>query len=621
MRRAVVAALASGALLCALPEAASAIGDLAITPTPTQRHFPVRSFLLTLPDKQALDAGDLDVTENGQPVRDLKVESSAIAGSAVILAIDTSNSMRGQPIKDAMEAAREFAVRRRVDQKLGIVFFNREPIVALEPTTDPARIDEVLSGVPVLAKGTRLYDGANASLELLDRTDSQVSGIVLLSDGADTSSRAQPPEVVAAAREQRVRLYAVGLRSDSYDAAGLQSLAETGAYTEAASSGDLREIFATLGRRFSSEYVLTYRSRAPLDTRVAVFVSIDEPQGSAATAYETPHLDLRVYKPQNASSSAWARPGAVVTVALIIAALLATALYIALRPRTRTVSERVESFATTEPRDIALDQRAPPVRVLVALERRLDRFSRWQRFKLDVELAKIRIPAIRLALITVTATATAMWLLGVLAGRPITALCFLLLPVAVRMYAGIRAHRVRRAFADQLPDNLQVLASALRAGHSFTGALSVMCEDAAEPSRSEYGRVVLDDQLGVAIEDSMKVVAERMDNADVGYIGLIATIQRESGGNTAEVLDRVTATVRERATLRRLIRTLTAQGRLGAWIVTLLPVCVIGFLTLVQPDYISPMLESPMGRIVLGIGVLSLGAGAWVLRRIVDIKV
>jgi tight adherence protein B len=87
------------------------------------------------------------------------------------------------------------------------------------------------------------------------------------------------------------------------------------------------------------------------------------------------------------------------------------------------------------------------------------------------------------------------------------------------------------------------------------------------------------------------------------------------------VLDRVTATVRERATLRRLIRTLTAQGRLGAWIVTLLPVCVIGFLTLVQPDYISPMLESPMGRIVLGIGVLSLGAGAWVLRRIVDIKV
>jgi tight adherence protein B len=126
--------------------------------------------------------------------------------------------------------------------------------------------------------------------------------------------------------------------------------------------------------------------------------------------------------------------------------------------------------------------------------------------------------------------------------------------------------KVRRAFEDQLPTNLQVLASALRAGHSFVGALSVVAADASEPAKREFMRTVADEQLGVPLEDSLREVARRMANDDLEQVAIVAELQRQSGGNMAEVLDRVVDTVRSRFDLRRMVRTLTAQGRMARWI-------------------------------------------------------
>jgi tight adherence protein B len=262
------------------------------------------------------------------------------------------------------------------------------------------------------------------------------------------------------------------------------------------------------------------------------------------------------------------------------------------------------------------------VAALVVADRRLERFRPWTTFKLDVELAGIGMPAIRIALMVVATAAGLAFLLGGPVGSPPAAVVVaLVLPVTARIMISARAARVRRRFADQLAENLQVLASALRAGHSFLGALSVMVTDASEPSRSEYQRVLAQEQFGVAIEESLSVVSERMRNDDVGYIGLIATLQQETGGNTAEVLDRVVHTIRERAELRRLVRTLTAQGRLGGWIVTGLPLALILLLSLVNPGYLDPMLDNTLGQVILAVAFMMVGAGALVIRRIVDIEV
>ena len=127
-----------------------------------------------------------------------------------------------------------------------------------------------------------------------------------------------------------------------------------------------------------------------------------------------------------------------------------------------------------------------------------------------------------------------------------------------------RADRRRFEFASQLPDNLQVLASALRAGHSLVSAMAVMAEDAAEPSRTEFKRVVAEERIGVPVDEAIAEVGRRMNSREVKQIALVSVVQAQTGGNTAEILDQVATNVRARFELKRLVRTLTAQGRVIA---------------------------------------------------------
>ena len=127
---------------------------------------------------------------------------------------------------------------------------------------------------------------------------------------------------------------------------------------------------------------------------------------------------------------------------------------------------------------------------------------------------------------------------------------------------------MRRAFEEQLADNLDVLAGAMRTGHSTMGALSVMADSSIEPSKTEFRRVLQDEQLGVPLDDALMVMARRMQSYDAEQLALVMRLQREAGGNTAEVLDRVAEVIRGRMELRRLVDVLTAQAKISRWILT-----------------------------------------------------
>jgi tight adherence protein B len=195
------------------------------------------------------------------------------------------------------------------------------------------------------------------------------------------------------------------------------------------------------------------------------------------------------------------------------------------------------------------------------------------------------------------------------------------IPFGVRSLLKRKLAKQRKLFAEQLPDNLQVLASALRAGHSFIGALSVVVNDAPEPARSEFQRVVADEQLGVPIDQALHVVVQRMDSRELEQVALVGALQRETGGNTAEVLDRVTDTIRERFELRRTVSTLTAQGRMSRWVLTFLPLGLLLIISLVNPGYMHVMYTSTIGRVLLLMAAISITFGSLVIKRIVNIKV
>jgi tight adherence protein B len=245
----------------------------------------------------------------------------------------------------------------------------------------------------------------------------------------------------------------------------------------------------------------------------------------------------------------------------------------------------------------------------------------WARFDRALEIAEIRTSGTGLVAATILGTAAVFLFLMVALSSIWWTLLAVLVPFGVRIWVTRTLDRRRRQFAEQLPDALQVISSALRSGHSFAGSLAVVVESAAEPMKTEMQRVVADEQRGLPLAISLEVVSRRMANRDLQQVGLVAELQREAGGNAAEVVDRVAETIRDRFELRRLISTLTVQGRMSRWIVTALPVSIILALQLINPHYLHPLVAHTGGRIVLGMAAALCVGGSLVIKKIVDIKV
>jgi tight adherence protein B len=238
-----------------------------------------------------------------------------------------------------------------------------------------------------------------------------------------------------------------------------------------------------------------------------------------------------------------------------------------------------------------------------------------------LDIAQIQTTAVRLVAATLIGTVAAFALIWLGTGTFWWALLALLIPLAVRSWVQWRLDRRRKAFAEQLPDMLQVISAALRSGQSFAGAFAVVVESSGEPMKSEMQRVVADEQLGIPLDKAMEVVSKRMDNRDLEQIALVAELQRESGGNAAEVVDSVADTVRGRFELRRLISTLTVQGRMSRWIVTALPIALVVIISLINPNYMHPLWVRTIGKVMIVLAVLLVIGGSLVIKKIVDIKV
>jgi tight adherence protein B len=160
----------------------------------------------------------------------------------------------------------------------------------------------------------------------------------------------------------------------------------------------------------------------------------------------------------------------------------------------------------------------------------------------------------------------------------------------------------------------------MRAGHSVASGINAMAKSASEPSRAEWSRVVADEQLGVPLDAAMRPLGERMDCQDIEQVALVADLQHRSGGNMADVIDRVAEGVRDRADLRRELDALTAQARLSRWVVTALPAVVLGALALIRPHYVAPLFDSSGGQIMLGVAIVLIIIGSLVMRAITEIK-
>lgn len=601
--------------------------------------FPSRSYVLTLPHGMTLKSGAVHVFENGGSPADVKVTPVGESSSrqfAAVLVIDASTSMEGAPERAAFDAARAFAAQRKGQEQLAIVTYNVAPTLAMPFSSDQTTIDNALSKQPAFLFGTHIYDAVKHSLDLLHEAHVSAGTIVVLSDGqehrgrSDTGDHETEETVAAAARAAHVRVFTVGLRSRVSNLAALKRIARDtgGQYIETTSLKDLRRIYKQLGSTLASEYLIRYSSLAGPNKHIVVTIRVDGLRQPAKIEYDTPKLVVGGRKPappfkRSIGERVFSSALTMTLVGLIVAGLIGAAIVSILSgPKKGTVRKRLAEFVSLAPP--SAESKRPTAqltdKMFEGTGNVLRDSTRWQKFKWELAIAKIGMPAEQIVVLTIVGTLL-VFLLVNFKSTLAAVVCAIAIPLVVRSVLKNALARQRKLFAEQLPDNLQVLASALRAGHSFIGALAVVVNDAPEPARSEFQRVVADEQLGVPIDQALEVVVERMDSRELEQVALVAALQRETGGNTAEVLDQVTDTIRERFELRRTVQTLTAQGRMSRWVLTFLPLFLLLVITLINPGYMSVMYHTTGGHIVLVLAGLSVASGSLVIKKIVSIRV
>jgi Flp pilus assembly protein TadB len=193
--------------------------------------------------------------------------------------------------------------------------------------------------------------------------------------------------------------------------------------------------------------------------------------------------------------------------------------------------------------------------------------------------------------------------------------------LTMRMSLSMRIVKRRTAFGEQLPDTLQLIASALRAGFSLAQALDAVVREDTQPIAGEFSRAMAEVRLGGNLEDGMEAVADRMDSDDLRWTIMAIRVQQGVGGNLAEVLLTIAGTIRERAYLRRQVRALSSEGRLSAYILVTLPVLIGIWLFISAKQYMRPLYTTHAGQLALAVACLLIVLGALWMRKMIRIKI
>jgi tight adherence protein B len=254
------------------------------------------------------------------------------------------------------------------------------------------------------------------------------------------------------------------------------------------------------------------------------------------------------------------------------------------------------------------------------IDQALRRRNRAETYAARLEQAGLRLRPQDFVLL-VAAAALVAGAAGLVVGGPVLGLVLgALTPLGARVLLNLRTTRRRKAFADQLEDSLQLLASSLRAGHSLLQALNSVSHEAEEPTSVEFARIINEIRVGRQVGQALDEAALRMESEDFVWVIQAIAINREVGGNLAEVLDGVGHTIRERGAIRRQVQALSAEGKLSALVLMLLPVGIVGFLSLTNPGYLLKLTHNVIGYGLIGLaGVLMLVGALW-LRKVVSFK-
>lgn len=582
---------------------------------------------------------DLVVREGDRVVQaNTAVPLSEQRALGIVLVIDSSNSMQqGALINRVLDAARAFVDGKSVVDKIAIVSFNTHVFLMQDFTSDKALLNAAIDKIAI-GPDTALYDGILRATALFQNDSTLQPNLIVFSDGGDTASKVTAARAEASVQNAGAALFAIGVENSGFKILEGMAAASGGSSAIANDPAGVGALFQKVQETLRRQYVVTYASTAsggaiPLtlsvgDQQAKAEFSIGSNQGGAASLKPEP-----VAKPSGpaflrSSFGLWFGLLLVLVAAVALIASLGTTFLGRENSLNRALQPYGEGYVAGAEEDEG-DGRAPQLAQTPMLQRAVEatgQFAERQGFltKIEGQLERANLPlrpaeaiffyfagVVVLALLLIALTGNPF---GALIGTVLAAL----VPPAVLSFL---ASRRQKAFNSLLPDTLQLMASTLRAGYSLMQGLEAVSQEVSEPVGRELRRVVTEARLGRPLEESLQQVAERMDSADFGWAVMAIRIQREVGGNLAELLVTVAETMTERERLRRDVNALVAEGKISAIVLTILPVGLGLFIYSVNPDYMSPLFDETIGKILLG-GALGLMLfGFWWMKKTIEIDI
>jgi tight adherence protein B len=612
MRKAALAALAVVAL--ALPAGAGAAGGVDIRRIDLDTFPQVRVTAVVPPGSRPT------LAEDGSPASFVNVHDLGSA-QAMVLAVDNSASMEGDPLLQAKRAAEEFLAGQDRAGATGLVAFGHEALALTQPRAPKSEVARALRSLsPDKQRGTSLYDAVALSVSRLQKMSNGTRILVVLTDGRDVGSSRSLSEAIAAAQRANVTVYAIaaGAAADGKPLAALAS-ATGGKLFDAANTAGLGATYRRLSGELNRTWQLSYLTDAHPGDRV--LLTVRAAGGASSRPVNIPQQGseglMRLIPASIIDSGLTA-----VAVALLAALLLALAVALGRRSgRDSEISRLLKAHVTPHPGEEQPSRRARFESLFDWTERSLDDLPGSERLTSSLERSGLKLRRGQVPYLALFA-AFVFGAIGTIVGvPPPLALLLMLAGLASPFVAlAIVAQRRVKAFDRQLPDVLSTIASTLRAGHGLRQALRAIADDSAAPASEEFARVLGEERLGLPLDQAINAMCERIASPDLEYVATAINVQSQTGGSLAGLFDTLSETVRERQRHNRKVHALTALGRISAIVLVGLPVGLALLMTLISPPYMAPLYTTSTGHVVIGVCLASMAVGALFLKRIVSVR-
>jgi tight adherence protein B len=568
---------------------------------------------------------------------------------ATMLVVDTSGSMGASGMATVRAAVAAFLAEAPKDVAIGLVSFAGTAGIDVLPTTNRAKVQKAVNSLRSRGE-TTLYDAVSVAAQAMGPYDDR--SIILLSDGGDTrSTKASRASATASLQRHGVRAEVVAFKTADSDNSVLAGFATAGggSVAQAGDSDAVKTAFQAAARALESQVNFMIRPDVGVGGKEQVRItgSVGGAQFRAVTLVDlgaVPVASSPPAKPVVSDGTAalakltaptGTRPwllGAAAAVFLGVLGLSAGLVSPMFRSGSRRRVETIERYVapgTTirAERPSSVSASSLSAGLVDIGERFMEGRESTGKTMALIERADLPLRAgewwvLRIVSIVVGVAAVMLFLPGdglvKLGAGTLGALLGLGAPAFILRFL---AKRRSKKFEAQLPDVLMLVASSLSTGFSLLQALDAVAKDAAEPAAKEFSRALAETRIGSDIDDALERMAVRTNSDNMRWTAMAIRIQREVGGNLAETLRTTAQTLRERESLKRHVRALSAEGRLSAYILIALPLGIFLYTYNTNHDYIELLWTKPLGLAMLGGGVVSMVIGIFWMRKVVDVQV